>query len=88
MKLGSVIAFLGLAALIIPSAQACESGHWVKSVQADGKIVILEDGSVWEIDDADTVDTNLWLAMSEIVVCDDKLINTDDGETVDATRIR
>lgn len=69
-------------------AAACESGHWVKSVQADGKIVILEDGSVWEVDDAETVDTRLWLPTTEIVVCDDKLINTDDDETVDAMRIR
>lgn len=74
--------------LAASTASACESGHWVKSVQADGKIVILEDGSVWEIDDTDTVDTSLWLPTTEIVICDDKLINTDDDETVGATRIR
>jgi len=67
---------------------ACEAGHSVKSVHADGKIVILEDGTVWEIDDVDTVDTALWLPTTEIVVCDDKLINTDDDETVGARRIR
>ena len=72
---------------IIP-AFACESGHWVRSVQGDGKIVILEDGSVWEVDDGDTADTATWVPQTEIVVCDDKLINTDDDETVEATRIR
>jgi hypothetical protein len=60
----------------------------VASPDAYGKIVILEDGSVWEIDDGDTVDTATWTAGTEIVVCDDKLINTDDDETVDATKIR
>jgi mRNA degradation ribonuclease J1/J2 len=81
---------LSIAALcLVPIlGLACESGHWVKSVQADGKIVILEGGSVWEIDDSDVADTATWVPMSEIVVCDDKLINTDDDETVEATRIR
>lgn len=74
--------------LAASTTSACESGHSVRSVQADGKIVILEDGSVWEIDDADTVDSSLWLPMTEIVACDDKLINTEDDETVGAIRIR
>lgn len=92
MKANSRARLLILTALALgclaESALACESGHWVKSVQADGKIVILEDGSVWEIDDGDTADTETWVPQTEIVVCDDKLINTDDDETVDATRIR
>jgi len=77
-----------LLSYVASSALACESGHWVKSVQDDGKIVILEDGSVWEIDDGDTADTATWLPQTEIVICDDKLINTDDDETVDAKKIR
>jgi hypothetical protein len=82
---GVMLGGLGSSAL---ATSDCESGHWIKSVQADGKIVILEDGSVWEVDDVDMVDTALWLATEEIVVCDDKLINTDDDETVDAKRLR
>ena len=66
----------------------CEDGHWVKSVSSDGAIVILEDGSVWEIDSADQVDTALWLPMTNIVACDDKLIDTDDNEIAGATRIK
>lgn len=71
-----------------PSASAnCEDGHWVKSVSSDGKIVVLEDGTVWKVDDADADTTALWLPTTEIVACDDKLIDTDDGETVEAERI-
>jgi hypothetical protein len=66
----------------------CESGHWVESVSDDGGIVKLEDGSVWEVDAADTVDSALWLPATEIVVCDGRLINTDDNEKVSATQIR
>jgi hypothetical protein len=66
----------------------CESGHWVESVSDDGEIVKSEDGSIWEVDATDTVDSTLWLPTTEIVVCDGRLINTDDNEKVSATRLR
>ena len=66
----------------------CEEGHWVSSVTDDGGIIILEDGSVWEIDAGDTVDTALWLATEEIIICGDRLINTDNSETAHATRLK
>jgi hypothetical protein len=66
----------------------CESGHWIASVNRDGEVVILEDGSVWLVDPIDRIDSMLWLPISDIVACYDKLINTDDGETVSARRIR
>jgi hypothetical protein len=65
----------------------CESGHWVQSVSDDGEIIKLEDGSIWEVDPADAVDSALWLPTTEIVACDGKLINTDDNEKVAATQI-
>lgn len=89
-KCGAMLLAVGFAVMCaVPAfARACESGHWVKSIQADGKIVVLEDGSVWEIDDSDVSDSATWLQTAEVVVCDDKLINTDDNETVEATRIK
>jgi len=65
----------------------CESGHWVDSVSDDGGIVKLEDGSIWKVDSGDTVDSMLWLPTTDIVACFDKLINTEDNETVSARRI-
>jgi len=70
------------------SASECESGHWVESVSGDGQIVKLEDGSIWEVNAVDAITTMLWLPTTDIVACDDKLINTDDNESVEATRIR
>jgi hypothetical protein len=67
---------------------ACEADLSIRSVAKDGQIIVLDDGSVWEVDSVDTVDSSLWLPTSEIVACDDKLINTDDEETVSARRIR
>lgn len=63
----------------------CESGHWIESVAGDGKIIKLEDGSMWEVDDVDTVISSIWLPISEVVVCNNKIINVDDGESVTAS---
>jgi hypothetical protein len=71
-----------------PILSGCESGHWVDSVTSDGQIVKLEDGSIWEVDLVDAIDSMLWLPTTDIIACDDKLINTDDNETVSARRIR
>ena len=54
---------------------------------SDGAIIKLEDGSLWRVDDTDTVDSALWLPTTDIVVCDGKLINTEDNESVEAQRI-
>jgi hypothetical protein len=72
----------------IPANAYCESGHWVSEVAGDGKIVILEDGSVWLIAAANQIDTMLWLPTTDITACDDKLIDTEDGEVAGARRIR
>ena len=48
----------------------------------DGKYIKLENGSLWEVQGADTVNSALWLDMDEITVCNGKLINTDENESV------
>jgi len=65
----------------------CVSGHWIEAVMSDGEILKLEDGSLWEVDAVDVIETSLWLPMSDVVVCSGKIINTDDNEAVAAERI-
>lgn len=69
------------------------SGHWVQENIDSGKLIILEDGSIWEIDPLEQIDAMLWLPISEItVVTSDRgspgydylLINTDDNEQAHA----
>ncbi len=67
--------------------QDCEDGHWIASVSSDGEIVTLEDGSVWEIDALDRLDSMLWLPTESITLCGGRFINTDAGDAVDARRI-
>jgi hypothetical protein len=69
-------------------AMACDDGHWIAEVMNDGSVIELEDGSIWLIDDIDRIYTALWLPISNIVACDDMLINTDDKEKVSAHKMR
>jgi hypothetical protein len=69
-------------------SSACIEGHWISSVMGDGKLVKLEDGSIWEVDSVDTVDSMLWLPTEEILICGERLINTDNGEKVGAKRLK
>ena len=64
-------------------------GHWIKSKVDDGAMIILEDGSMWQIDSVDRVDTALWLPITNVTVLKASspigeykymLINIDDGE--------
>jgi hypothetical protein len=68
-------------------SNGCETGHWIDSVLSDGEIVKLEDGTIWRVDSADTVDSALWLDTEDVTVCDGKLINTDDKSSVEAHQI-
>ena len=69
------------------------SGHWIEENVDSGTILILEDGSLWQIDPIDKIDAMLWLLITDITVVassdgssgyDYLLINTDDGEKAHA----
>lgn len=58
---------------------------------ADGVILILEDGSIWMVDSVDRVDSSLWLATEDVIVIEARqkvgdyrytLINADQKEKV------
>lgn len=66
----------------------CEEGHWISSVAGGGKIIILEDGSVWEVDPIDIIYTAIWLPTESVIICGNTMINTDNGEKVSVTRLR
>ena len=65
-----------------------------------GKILKTSDGSIYEIDDVDTIDTSLWLPITDLLVCSRPfnykgrvyflydIINLDDKEKVTATKLR
>jgi hypothetical protein len=94
MRLRKILSAGIFAMIMLPyfpvsaAAASCESGHWVEAIMDDGSIVKLEDGTLWRVSAVDTIDSALWLPNTAIVACDGKLINTDDNETVEATKIK
>ncbi|MDO9489852.1 MAG: hypothetical protein Q7J32_15870 [Sphingomonadaceae bacterium] len=74
--------------LSITTAQACDDGHWLQENLADGRILKLDDGSVWKVAPFDAITSSLWLVMDDLIVCDDKLIHVNDGEEVEAEKLR
>jgi hypothetical protein len=69
-------------------AGGCDSGHWIQEVLADGQIIQLEDNSVWEVDTSDAVTASIWLPTDDVIVCEEKLINVDDKESVGVRRLK
>jgi hypothetical protein len=69
-------------------AKGCTDGHWIDSVTGSGKLVKLEDGSIWEVDAVDSINSMLWLPTEEILICGQTLINVDNGEKVKATKLK
>jgi hypothetical protein len=72
-----------------PTYGAIGKGHWIQSTSSGGAMITLEDGSIWEVNPIDRVDTMLWLPVTDITVfratspvADYKylLVNTEDGE--------
>jgi len=69
--------------------------HWIQKVIDNGKYILLEDKSLWEISPIDVIYTSIWLPITNIVIVESKnpsypyfLINTDDGEKVEAKLIK
>jgi len=63
---------------------------FISEVKANGSLLLLDDGSILEVDSVDTITTALWLGFSEALLMDDtELINLEQGdEVVSVTRIR
>jgi hypothetical protein len=83
-KMRKLITLLIAVLSVFALAQACDE-HYIKSIADGGRIIILDDGTIYK--SLDSVTSSIWLPISEVVVCDDKIINTDDGETVDVIQL-
>src|SRR5216683_6959142 len=86
-----------------PSATAmnCEQEDSLSDVSGSGAILEMLSGQIYKVDDADQVDSSLWLATDDVLICSRaftvkgktlhsyKIINKDEnGEEVDSTRLQ
>ena len=79
-----LIVLLSYSAIAI----GCDEAHMIKEKTSDGSIVTLEDGSVWEINRIDRAYIVSWPPETVIIACEGILTKVDDGEVVEAMRIK
>jgi hypothetical protein len=78
------IAVIGVALLCATLTAQAGDEHTIRDINDD--IIILDDGSIYRSMD---IDSALWMPLSDVIVTDsgDKIINVDEGESVDVIQL-
>ncbi len=58
----------------------------IDTVKYDGRLIILDDGSRWEVEEFDTGTSDMWDFMDKVVVIDNEMYKLDDSEKVEVTQ--
>ena len=58
----------------------------IDEIKYDGHLVVLDDGSRWEVDDGDTYTTGGWCEGDEVVVINGRMYRLDELESVEVTK--
>jgi hypothetical protein len=58
----------------------------ISEIKYDGHLVVLDDGSRWEVDDGDTYTTDGWCEGDEVVVINGRMYRLDELESVEVTK--
>jgi len=54
----------------------------IEEVKYDGRLIILNDGSRWEVDELDAGTADLWSFLDKVIVIDDEMYNLEGTEKV------
>ncbi len=54
----------------------------IENIKYDGRLVILEDGSRWEVCDGDSITSDSWSESDKVIVIDDEMYNLESAEKV------
>ena len=54
----------------------------IQEIKYDGHLVILDDGSRWEVDEPDTATSGAWLEGDRVVIVDNEMYKLDEFEKV------
>jgi hypothetical protein len=58
----------------------------IDEVKYDGHVVILDDGSRWEVDDIDRTTASMWDYLDKVVIIDGEMWKLDESEKVSVQR--
>lgn len=56
----------------------------IEAVKYDGRLIVLDDGSRWEVDSSDHDTASMWSGYERVVVIDDQIFLLDENEAVHA----
>ena len=54
----------------------------IETIKYDGRLIILDDGSRWEVDSLDADTASYWSELDKVVVIDDVMYRIEDSEQV------
>ena len=57
----------------------------IDEIKYDGRLVVLDDGSRWEVSSIYVDDVDLWSPYGKVVILDDVMYRLDDAEHADVT---
>lgn len=85
----ALVCFIVFSSFML-TAPEVYAGHWIQTVVDGGNIIILEDGSVWEVSPIDRIHSMLWLPVSNVVIVNHSgiypylIVNLSDKRAVEA----
>jgi hypothetical protein len=54
----------------------------IQDIKYDGRLIVLDDGTRWEVEAIDSTTAELWSSFDKVVVIDDEMYKLDDTEKV------
>lgn len=54
----------------------------IAEIKYDGRLIVLEDGTRWEVDSVDASTSEFWNEFSKVVIIDGEMYNIEDAEKV------
>jgi hypothetical protein len=77
---------IALCLCTTPAFASCDEDT-LQTVSDGGEVLVMQSGHTYKVLGGDTVDTQLWLALDDVLVCDDdQVINKDEsGEKASVT---
>jgi len=54
----------------------------IEDIKYDGRLIILDDGTRWEVEAIDSTTAELWSPLDKVVVIDDEMYKLEDTEKV------
>jgi len=58
----------------------------IQEIKYDGRLIVLDDGSRWEVDSIDVSTADLWMPMDKVVVIDDTMYKLDEFDRITVQR--